>query len=441
MRYTALAVVITFAGVAHGQATPVQPPAPTAPALPVQPPAVSPASPSDVVAPPATGAQPTPADTAPATPSVNANSSSLFPNANQNANPSVQPPPRQRPQTQRQFGRLARVPEMFGDFFGSSPSSAFLFGDPEGEGGGFDDLAVPGPGTGGAVVGRQKIGENGSPLPRDRVFFNYSYFDSVPFTSQGVDVNRFTPGVEKTFLDGNMSLEVRLPFATTLDSDIVSDGPTGTSAAEFGNITMYLKALLAQDGQTAIGSGLGLVLPTADSLTISQTDGTPQAVVSNEAVHLMPYVGMVRQSDASPMFVQGFLQFDFDLNGNPVYADGGGGGLNAAGIINDVSYLFADIAVGWWIDGDPHATITSIVPTIELHYNRSLQDTDFVAAGGFQIGNDAETIELLNAVIATSFYMGPSKRIGVGYATPLGGGFDQQFDGELRVTFDSYFGR
>ena len=180
-------------------------------------------------------------------------------------------------------------------------------------------------------MGRQKIGENGSPLPRDRVFFNYSYFDNVPFTRQGIDVNRFTPGIEKTFIDGNASIEVRFPFATTLESDIVSDGPTGTSATEFGNITMYLKGLLVQTSENAVGAGLGIALPTADSMTVSMADGTPQVVISNEAVHLMPYIGGVRQTNSSPMFVQGFLQFDFDLNGNPVFADGGGGTLNAVG--------------------------------------------------------------------------------------------------------------
>ncbi|MCA9217140.1 MAG: hypothetical protein KDB27_28925 [Planctomycetales bacterium] len=347
-------------------------------------------------------------------------------------------PPRRRPPTQREFGRLARVPEMFGDFFGSSPS-AILFGGEFGEGGEPDHVPIPGPGTGGAVVGRQKIGENGSPLPRDRVFFNYSYFDSVPFTMQGVDVNRFTPGIEKTFLDENASIELRFPFATTLESDIISDGPTGTSAAEFGNITMYLKALLTRSDSCAVGGGLGIALPTADSLTVSLADGTPQVVVSNEAVHLMPYIGMLHQAPRSNMFVQGFLQLDFDLNGNPVYADNDGG-MERAGVINDVNYLFADFGIGWWIDGKSGGLFSSIVPTIELHYNRSLQDTDFITGGGFQIGNDADTIELLNLVVASSFYVGPSKRIGVGYATPLGGGFDQQFDGELRVTFDSYYG-
>ena len=55
---------------------------------------------------------------------------------------------------------------------------------------------IPNPGSG--VVGRMKIAENGSPIPRDRVFFNYSYFDNV-LTPGGTNVNRFSPGLRKHF--------------------------------------------------------------------------------------------------------------------------------------------------------------------------------------------------------------------------------------------------
>jgi hypothetical protein len=53
--------------------------------------------------------------------------------------------------------------------------------------------------TPGLNVGFVKLAENVSPMPRDRVFFNMSYFHNS-FFSQNVraDINRFMPGFEKT---------------------------------------------------------------------------------------------------------------------------------------------------------------------------------------------------------------------------------------------------
>ncbi|MFM9058171.1 MAG: hypothetical protein ACKOSQ_03420, partial [Planctomycetaceae bacterium] len=64
----------------------------------------------------------------------------------------------------------------------------------------------------GANVGFVKLSENVSPLPRDRVYFNYSYFHNALIGDIRNDVNRFTPGFEKTFADGWTSIEVRTPF-------------------------------------------------------------------------------------------------------------------------------------------------------------------------------------------------------------------------------------
>ena len=71
-------------------------------------------------------------------------------------------------------------------------------------------------GTNGGVVGQVKLAEGFSPIPQDRVYFNYSYFNQVPLSASGVNVNRFTPGFEKTFWDRLASVEFRTPMASTL---------------------------------------------------------------------------------------------------------------------------------------------------------------------------------------------------------------------------------
>ena len=161
--------------------------------------------------------------------------------------------------------------------------------------------------------------------------------------------------------------------------------------------------------------------------------------IENESVHLMPFIGFLDQP-SKRTFVQAFLQIDTDLNGNPVAVNTTGNGPSAAGRINDVTFLFADLAVGYWMyrSATKQHGIVGIAPTIELHYNRGLQDTDVVQTGGFRIGNFADNVEVVNLVIGSSLEIGRSSRLGLAYATPLGGGTDQQFDGEFRLTYNWY---
>ena len=54
-----------------------------------------------------------------------------------------------------------------------------------------------------------KIGDDTSPLPVDRVFFDYNHFHNALLTANGQDIslNRYTFGLEKTYFDGMTSVE------------------------------------------------------------------------------------------------------------------------------------------------------------------------------------------------------------------------------------------
>ena len=170
----------------------------------------------------------------------------------------------------------AFAPNMIGDAFGPG----FLINNNE-------LFASPG-----GNVGSSKIAENSSPVPRDRVYLNYSYFDGVPLLPNGVNVNRFTPGFEKTFFDGMSSIEVRTPFASTLSNTLFVNDPNDVSSAEFGNVTLFLKQLLYTSDTLAFSGGLGLALPTASDVTVFDTRGGPQlARIQNQSVHLCPFWG------------------------------------------------------------------------------------------------------------------------------------------------------
>ncbi len=88
------------------------------------------------------------------------------------------------------------------------------------------DIPTPSAGTGG--VGRSRIAENGTVKPEFRIFFDYGYFDGVGFQRGGDGLHRFTPGFEMPFFDGMTSLELRMPFASTLGSSIFETGSTST---------------------------------------------------------------------------------------------------------------------------------------------------------------------------------------------------------------------
>ena len=163
--------------------------------------------------------------------------------------------------------------------------------------------------------------------------------------------------------------------------------------------------------------------------------------IRNDSVHIMPYFG-ARYTPNDRFFTQGFVQVDVDANGCPVDANLDGSGLQRVGRLQDATYIYADLGVGYWLYRSPCPSchLTGFAPTMELHYNRSLQANDVVQTGNFQIGSFADNVEVLNFVVGATSQFGYNKFLTVGYATPLAGGSDRQFDGELRVFMNWLFG-
>ena len=158
-------------------------------------------------------------------------------------------------------------------------------------------------------------------------------------------------------------------------------------------------------------------------------------------MHIMPYVGGLWTS-GDRFFAQGFLQVDVDAVGDPVAVNTIGTGLSPAGRIQETSFLFADGGIGYWLYRDNanyRRLITGIAPTLELHYNTSLQSADVVTAGAFQIGEERESIQILDLVLGATFECRGHSAITAGYATPIGNSADQQFDGELRIFWNRWF--
>ncbi len=123
------------------------------------------------------------------------------------------------------------------------------------------------------------------------MFVNYSLFDNVPLVPGGVTVNRFSPGFEKTVLDGWASFEMRFPLASTLDSSFAVDGPAQTGRVQFGDLYMVGKYLVARTERAVLSAGLVLTVPTANDLQVFLSSGEQLVQVRNQTVHLMPFLG------------------------------------------------------------------------------------------------------------------------------------------------------
>jgi hypothetical protein len=254
---------------------------------------------------------------------------------------------------------------MIGDFFGSG---YFL--------GGTDGFATV-PGAGGDR--RFKATDNLSPLPQDRVFFNYHHFHNAVSDIDAVNrsVDRFTFGYEKTCLDQTVSFEVRVPFASGLDS-AQSFGSEDTVATEFGNIALTVKALLWQHNSLSFASGLATVLPVAEDASV-EGDGT-FTLLENNAVHLQPYVGVSYANPCRRLFSTAYLAVDFDANGNALSTGSASPGfapiLTPLGDVRDQTLLFVDWQLGYWLyqDYGHIGYLNGIAPVIELHYSQALED-------------------------------------------------------------------
>lgn len=308
-------------------------------------------------------------------------------------------------------------------------------------------LTIPSPGTGGGV-GRMKIADNTSPMPRDRLIFDYGYFDNVPLAPGGVNVNRLTLGLEKTFLDGMMSFELKAPMASTVDSTFVQGMAANEGSGEFGNLALTWKTLLRQTETWAFSGGLQLGLPTADDSRVVLEDGTPLLVLQNDAVHLGPFFGALWTPNER-LFSQGFLQCDVASVGNTVMVNRNLAGLSEAGRLNDVSLLTLDWGIGYWAlrNSCRQRGLTGLAWTAELHWTRSLQDPDAVVIGPWDVTANSNAgriddlgINVLDLTLGCHLAWRERTLVTCGYAMPLDVGSEQPFDGEFRLMVNHHFG-
>ena len=364
------------------------------------------------------------------------------------ATPLAAPSPAAAPEPEFAFGSAAEqgagesanaaAPYMIGDFFvGGGQIAVFketstgLVITPVGQ--------IPSAGG----TQRVKICEDNSPIPVDRVFFDYNHFENAILSSgpqpRSLDADRYTPGFEKTFWDGMASVQLRVPVAHTQNSDVFLDG-TDPLDNEFGNMDVTLKFLLYRSDDFALAVGSAVNLPTAEGTRVFVTDNTaPTFTIADNAYHILPYVGALWTPD-DRWFAQAFLQFDVAANGNQISQQGFG----EIGSLRDQTLLYLDLSVGCWLYRDPSAAwVTGVAPVVEFHYTTTLQDAQFVQGqlpDAFEFGNVANRLDIHNLTLGAQFLLGKQSTLHVAGVIPLDSlGYDRQFDGELLVQLDRFF--
>jgi hypothetical protein len=282
------------------------------------------------------------------------------------------------------------------------------------------------PAEGALSVRRMYVAQNNNPIPRDRVFFDFRYFNQAR-PNLG-DVYWYTAGVEKTFHSQMGSIESRLPFANTLDNEVFEDEPVAKST-EFGNVNFTLKHILWGNERWLFSGGAGVSLPTGPDTRVFLSDGTEVLVIDNDSVHVQPFIAALWLPEEH-FFVESFVSADFDTRGNNVRGNITGGRLPSIGELRSASMLMADVAAGYWIYTNPsfRAAMQGLAVVGELQYQTTLENADSVSGNGLTITGLTQNFDTFSAVAGLHAYLFNQVSLSGGVGLPLSSGSDKQYD-------------
>jgi hypothetical protein len=248
---------------------------------------------------------------------------------------------------------------------------------------------------------------------------------------------------------------MRTPFAGTISNvQTVDSGACGGLSeyrdVEFGNMSVIFKSFLMQRDTWGITAGMQVLLPTADSVYVDGTTQTGQPLnlvyVENQSVHTMPFVGSVWAPN-DRWFNQAMLQMDIDSNGSPAYvnstldANVSGSQMASAGRVLYPTFMYLSFSTGYWIYTSKGPGLTGFSPVMEVHVNQAMNQFQPINAYGYSLGNDQGILSVTNGLVGCNFEWNRRSTVTFAYVTPLGGGVDRFFDGELRAFVNWRFGR
>ena len=291
----------------------------------------------------------------------------------------------------------------------------------------------------GGVVGRIKLADDNSPIPRDRVILDYDLYGGTILTPGGYDVHRFAAGVEKTFFCGMTSVELLMPFASTLDP-VNTVGGFSNRATEWGNLNVILKALVLTSNELDVAAGVGIAFPTGPDAVLRGPAGNDLLRIKNQSYIVTPYIA-AQVIPADGWFAQAWVQISYDTNGSDVLiAPTPTSPVAGAGRVHDATLLQTDFQIGYWLMRDPYSSgLRGLAPFLELHYNRPLETTNAIVGNGFVLAG-ATTYNELNLTVGASALFGSNLLVSAGMVFPLRDAPDRFFDYQFGIRANWFFG-
>ena len=308
-----------------------------------------------------------------------------------------------------------------GDFFAPGGSEIRIFEFQQ------SDSTTPLVAAPGSQFGRIKFADQNSPLPRDRFFFDYGLFHNARVSTDRPDVHRFVPGFEKTFLEKDCSIEIRVPMGVSLNST-QSQGAIGSEGAVFGDLGISLKALLLQRGNFLLTGGLSVQTPTSKDFVFNRFDGSESLRIANKQVRLLPYVATLRTN--GDWTWQNWMQYDFAANSNDVFFDG-----QRVGTLQEQNYLNLTSSLSKWMFRDVQSE-TGWALTGEVHYNTTISESSVLTAPEFTAGTPGFKADIVNLTFGSTYVIGKTA-FTTAYGTPITQ--DRGFDGEFRLLVNRFF--
>jgi len=196
-----------------------------------------------------------------------------------------------------------------------------------------------------------QITDNDSPRPTDRLYFGYQFYSdagaSLNPDTGGSDVQRQMAGFEMTFLDGDASVGMRLPY-------VQQYGPAGFASQTVGDLSVLFKYAFFNNLRTGSLASVGLVVttPTGGGNDIQLIDGS---TVPHSTL-FQPWLGFVTMLDDG--YVQGITNLIVPTDSR------------------DPTVYGASLGVGYFAYRNPAGVLTGVTPRAEVHVRTPLNHRD-----------------------------------------------------------------
>jgi hypothetical protein len=263
------------------------------------------------------------------------------------------------------------------------------------------------PAGGSSVLPILKIVENENAAPQDRFYLTYNYYNDVdrhlnPAPSQE-NVNRQILGFEKTFLDANASVGLRLPFYQIYGDDF-------GNRALLGDLSIILKYALVNNHDTGnvLSGGLVVIVPTGADF-VPTGFGSP---VIHDTL-FQPYLSGIYKFNKD-FYAQAFTSIVVPTDGR------------------DSTLFDNDLGIGYFAyrNCGSDATLTYVVPTVEVHVTTPLSHRG-------ALSEPVGVSDLVDITAGSTFGLGHNASLTLGVGIPVVG--PRPFDLEAQVFFNWRF--